>query len=1290
MNDSLRRRLALACCAAIAMAATACSGDSAGTSVVEMCGDTVCLENEVCKDNACVPNVDPCSLCTENQDCVNGTCKDKVADPCEKCTANQKCVDKVCTDLCGTAICGSNQACVNEECVKLCGEELCTEDQICDKNVQKCIPKPVDVDPCTLCSPDEICVDKQCKPADPCANKTCPDNWRCDPTKNGACVEIDPCETAACPTAQTCLNGRCYDDGCLIADDNGNVAEKTCDEGQECSKGQCIDSLCKTLPEPCADGWQCIKGICEETACINYHCEEGRSCRGGKCVDNECLDMTCSDDKVCSKGNCIYPACLDKPACTTGKTCNEEGNCVFITAPAISLDVPEDKTTDEKGKTLPLALHLNNAPGQDVHVSCEVLTTSQNKEVDVACDEIVFNADNWQLEQTILITGVADYLIDGDQTYTIKVTTSSEDKDFDALVTESVVLTNLDTTQPGIVVSETSLMTYEDTTADPATFTVALTSIPATDVTLKLHSSNETEGTVSPATLTFTKDNWNKPQTVTVTGVDDQEHDGNVNYTVYFEPSISEDENYQGLQGQPIKVTNVDNDVAGISMNLASEGFELNEGQTQNLTVKLNTKPKNDVKIALATNDTTEASFDVAEITLTTSTWNTGREIQLNGVADHIIDGDQPIKLTLTATSTDADYNLAPIEYSGTVKDIDTANLIYSLGASPNVMEGKTDTVALNLHLSSKPASNVTVDVIISDSTELKADKTAITITPDKWDETQQVLFSSVDDYLVDGSVKSKVTLKLTTDDTHFAGISKEIEFTTLDNDEAGFIVTSTPASYAENSSATDTMTVALKAQPEYNVTVTVASSDATELAVTSSSTLTFTKDNWNTPQTVTFTVVDDNIADGSQMAYVSFTGSSSDPNFNEIKAQSATFTIIDNESASVALAVAPDSLNPGVTSSTATISLGASPLSTMTVTLMAEHSDIITFVPPTLTFTSSNWATPQNVTVNVNFNAIMTASAVENIWATTSGDITYAGVESNPVALTLYTIPTVQDFEYTGTVQKVRLPIGTYKLEVWGAQGGNASVKTGGRGGYSKGILSLSESTDLYIYVGQQGISSISGKSQEGDGGWNGGGNNITAPGSPWIVGTGGGATDISLRGTAGSSNWNNSEHLYSRIIVAGGGGAAQYREDSLYGGNGGGGGGSTGLSGDYINSGYSTGTGGTQSAGGSPCSAKGGTGSFGTGGNYIGKESGSCVSGGGGGGWYGGGSCYCGSAAGGSGYTYSSASSTYYPAGVLLDSRYYLTNTQTTGGATSVPAPIGGTEMGHQGNGYARITLQ
>ena len=59
-----------------------------------------------------------------------------------------------------------------------------------------------------------------------------------------------------------------------------------------------------------------------------------------------------------------------------------------------------------------------------------------------------------------------------------------------------------------------------------ATFTVVLTAQPTADVTIGLSSSDTTEGTVSPASLTFTGANWNTPQTVTVTGVDDLLADG--------------------------------------------------------------------------------------------------------------------------------------------------------------------------------------------------------------------------------------------------------------------------------------------------------------------------------------------------------------------------------------------------------------------------------------------------------------------------------------------------------------------------------------------------------------------------------------------------------------------------------------------------------------------------------------------------------------------------------------------------------------------------------------------
>ena len=79
-------------------------------------------------------------------------------------------------------------------------------------------------------------------------------------------------------------------------------------------------------------------------------------------------------------------------------------------------------------------------------------------------------------------------------------------------------------------------------------------------------SSDTTEGTVSRRALTFTAANWNMPQTVTVTGVDDSVVDGDVAYTIVTAAATSTDRNYNGLNAADVSVTNTDNDTAGITV----------------------------------------------------------------------------------------------------------------------------------------------------------------------------------------------------------------------------------------------------------------------------------------------------------------------------------------------------------------------------------------------------------------------------------------------------------------------------------------------------------------------------------------------------------------------------------------------------------------------------------------------------------------------------------------------------------------------------------------------------
>lgn len=276
-----------------------------------------------------------------------------------------------------------------------------------------------------------------------------------------------------------------------------------------------------------------------------------------------------------------------------------------------------------------------------------------------------------------------------------------------------------------------------------------------------------------------------------------------------------------------------------------------------------------------------------------------------------------------------------------------------------------------------------------------------------------------------------------------------------------------------------------------------------------------------------------------------------------------------------------------------------------------------------------------------------------------------------------------VINFEYTGSVQTVTLPKGKYKLECWGAQGGyRSSSDYGGKGGYSTGILTLTNKTTLYVYAGGAGNTVPSATNYIYPGGFNGGGYRYNYKG-------GGGASDIRIA----------TDSLYARVIVAGGGGSdGATNKKGMYGG-GTAGGDATENFGSYGHGGTQTGHTTSVSIPSSQYTEFTNTtnkyqGGFGFGG--FGCYSNSGYGGAGGGGWYGG----CGSVpdvsgdddrggGGGSGYVYTSSTASNYPSGCLLNSSYYLTDASTIAGNTSFTAPNGASETGHSGNGYCRITV-
>ncbi|MDA9003231.1 gliding motility-associated C-terminal domain-containing protein [Flavobacteriaceae bacterium] len=101
------------------------------------------------------------------------------------------------------------------------------------------------------------------------------------------------------------------------------------------------------------------------------------------------------------------------------------------------------------------------------------------------------------------------------------------------------------------------------TEGEAGSYTAVLTSAPSAPVTIPLTSSNS-RASLSPATLTFTPDNWNVPQTVTVNTIDDSSAGGDLAVTISSGKPTSDDANYNNLSAldtNDFTITLVDNEI---------------------------------------------------------------------------------------------------------------------------------------------------------------------------------------------------------------------------------------------------------------------------------------------------------------------------------------------------------------------------------------------------------------------------------------------------------------------------------------------------------------------------------------------------------------------------------------------------------------------------------------------------------------------------------------------------------------------------------------------------------
>lgn len=508
--------------------------------------------------------------------------------------------------------------------------------------------------------------------------------------------------------------------------------------------------------------------------------------------------------------------------------------------------------TSESGGAATFTVVLTSQPTANVTIN---LSSNNPGEGTSSASSLTFTTANWNIAQTVTVTGTDDNAADGDIAYTIVLNPAvSADPAYNGFDAADVGVTNTDNDTPGITVSPIAgLFTTE--AGGTASFTVVLNTVPSQPVTIPIATSNAAEGQVSVSSVTFTALDWKVPQTITITGVDDAIDDGDVAYSIVLGAAVSADPAYNGLDAPDVSVTNRDDDQAGITFIPPLNTITTEAGGTSSFGLVLTSQPTAAVTINLASSDATEGTPSVASLTFTSANWNVAQTVTVTGVDDLVADGDQTYAIQFTSVvSADPSYDGATLTDAAlTNQDNDTAGI--TVAAAPNLTTTETGgTATFTVVLDTMPLLNVIVPVSSSNPAEGQTDVSSLTFTLLNWNVPQTVTITGKNDAVDDGDQAYSIVLG-TVQAVDLAYLGKDpadVNVTNRDDDTAGVTVNS-GGGLITTTGSTASFQVSLTSEPIAPVTLALTA-EVPEAGTLSTATLTFTASDWSAPQTITIT----------------------------------------------------------------------------------------------------------------------------------------------------------------------------------------------------------------------------------------------------------------------------------------------------------------------------------------------------------------------------------------------------------------------------------------------------
>ena len=587
------------------------------------------------------------------------------------------------------------------------------------------------------------------------------------------------------------------------------------------------------------------------------------------------------------------------------------------------------------------------------------------------------------------------------QTYTFEVWANAAISEDTAVNGSNVLAVTLPTMT--IAPASRQLAVTEGSTAH---YTVKLAAQPtnAATVSVSKAAGSDASLTISPSALTFTTQNWNTAQSVTVTAAEDS--DG-LRGTATFTHELTDGQVKGSKDADYITVTETENDQA---LTFSPTALDVPEGSTANYTVVLAAEPTDSVTVSVTAKASPAPDTDLTldtdgstsgnqnTLTFTTTNWSTAQSVTVAAAEDN--DGSNGATTyvhtpnsgsytsthagELVATETDNDQSVT--------LSLSTARIWEDAGAT-------TVTVTATLTSAETTATTVTLSVDSSSTATSGTDYTAlatlpnITIAANQTSATATVTVTPTDDSTLEG-VETIVLAGTAT-----GNISVTSTTLSLEDDDTTLSLTLDTTSALENAGATTvTVTATLDRALSAAATVTLATSGTATattdytLAPSTLPKITLAAAATSGTATVTLTPVDDALSEAHET--VVFTGST-----DGLDSGAATFTITDNENPTVALSLSTTSAAENASAAstvTVTATLNRAATAATTVTLAVDSASTATGAGTDYTLAP---ATLPKITVAANATtgtAAVTITMADDTLLEGNETVVLAGSETN------------------------------------------------------------------------------------------------------------------------------------------------------------------------------------------------------------------------------------------------------------------------------------------------------